>query len=506
MMTMVRCAALVGAGFVVMSCAPRDSTVSTSNPLGSGHDEILSQRFIAELVAETERTRELQMLEPVDAVTMTADEVRQLVQEQVAEVDMTVAQRIMQAFGFIPEGLDLGTQMVDLLSEEVLGMYDPDDDQLIVLQRVALGLNESSMDALMARMVLVHELTHALQDQHFETLEHTGEEVWSDDGESVYSCLAEGDATLTMFISSLRQKGAPVDPTLHPRFREVLRSQGESALPQSSAMSEAPPYFGHVLAAIYLEGAAFVADMRRLGGWRAVDAAHRRPPRSTRDILHTEHYLTGRGIVELELPGQLSGLNDGGYERVASAVLGELEAGAFLLPVDDLERLRTARDGWAGDRFAVYEATNGALALVWRLRFEEVSDATEYASAAHDAVIASGRGPCEDGSAPAAPDDEPANEASEESEDESGENAPTSTPGQFSESSAPDITRVLCNEGRDLIARQGDEVVILRNVPAAAVSAIAVSVMAAPSRTREVEPPQPSLLSNISAPPNAESP
>lgn len=492
MMTRVHRVALVGAAVVTISCAPRDAGVPTANPPESRDEELLSQRFIAELVAETERTRELQMQEPVEAITMTSDEVRALVQSQVAEVDMTVAQRIMRAFGFIPEGLDLGTQMVDLLSEEVLGMYDPDDDRLIVLRRVAVGLNESSMEAMMARMVLVHELTHALQDQHFDTLDHTGEEVWSDDGESVYSCLAEGDATLTMFVSSLRQKGAPVDPTLHPRFREVLRSQGESALPSSNAMAQAPPYFGHVLSGIYLEGAAFVAEMRRLGGWRAVDEAHRNPPRSTRDILHTEHYLTGRGIVELDLPESLPGLDDGGYERIASAVLGELEAGAFLLPMNDLERLRTAREGWAGDRFAVYEATNGALALVWRLRFEEDSDATEFATAAHDAAVASGRGPCEEESAPATTADEPASEASEGDD----ENA-TQTEGQASVSGASAMNRCVCNGGRDLVVRQGADVVILRDVPTASASSITEMVLSAPSEIREIEPPQPELLANV---------
>jgi hypothetical protein len=229
-------------------------------------------------------------------------------------------------------------------------------------------------------------------------------------------------------------------------------------------MSSAPPYFGYVFAAIYLEGAAFAAELRGLGGWRAVDDAHRRPPRSTRDILHTERYLDGTPIFELELAEAFPGLDDGGYERVASKVLGELEAGAFLLPLADAERLRRAAEGWAGDRFAVYERpADGALALVWRLRFVDMRDASEYLDAARDSAIASGRGPCEEVPLQAA-------------------------------SPVPSVHRILCHDGHDLFERRGPDVVVLRDVPRESAASIADAAFSGGAVERREAPPQPEVL------------
>jgi hypothetical protein len=450
-------AALALQAALAASCAHRDAGLSPTSGAGRAEpDDLLPRRVIDDIVRETERTRQLAMLEPVEAVTMTQDEIRALVRREIAETDMAQAERIMRAFGFIPPGLDLEAQLVDLYSEEVLGMYDPHLDRLIVLRSVASDLDGSTEEALNARMVLSHEITHALQDQHFHTLDRAGEEAWSDDAESVLSCLAEGDATLTMFVAAVAA-ATPVDPTLSPGFRQMLRAQGDAVLPQSEALTGAPPYFGHVLAAIYLEGAAFTAELRRLGGWRAVDEAHRRPPRATRDVLHTAAYLTGRRIIEIDLPDEMPGLDGAGWERVAEATLGELETGAYLLALADATRARAAAAGWAGDRFAVHRSREGdRLALTWRLSFESDGEAAEFVEAAREAELAAGRGPCA--------------------------------------GNAGQQASLACAEGRDALALRGADVVVLRDVPPGSAAQIVEALFAAPATPAEVEPPQPELL------------
>lgn len=451
---LLRLAALAAA-LLATSCT-HHSAGPGSTVAAEPDDDLLPRQVIDQIARETERTRQLRMREPIEVTTMTQDEIRALVQREIGESDLARAQAIMRAFGFIPPDLDLEQQLVDLYSQEVLGMYNPRLNALVVLRSVAAGLDESSTASLEARMVLAHEITHALQDQNFETLDRSDEEAWSDDAESVLSCLAEGDATLTMFVGAI-PPNAPMDPTLSPSFRQFLRAQGDAALPQSDALAGAPRYFGHVLAAIYLEGAAFAADLRRLGGWRAVDEAHRTPPRGTRDVLHTGAYLTGRRIFEIDFPDELPGLEPQAWERVAEATLGELETSAYLLDLRDANRARAAAEGWAGDYFAVYRSRESGdrLMLLWRLSFEDAAEAAEFVAAAVASEIAAGRGPCA----------QPGAEATH-----------------------------LCQGGADVIASRGADVVVLRDAPLDATAALTASLFAIQAVPREAVPPQPDLL------------
>ncbi len=141
---------------------------------------------------------------------------------------------------------------------------------------------------------------------------------------------------------------------------------------------------------------------------------------------------------------------------MATAVLGELETGAFLLPLDDAERLWSAAAGWAGDRFVVYATPDGPPALVWRLRFENDGEAQEFFQAAVDASRAADRGPCE---------------VRERSTDEASRHT------------------AWCEVGRDWFEVDHSDVVVLRSLPdEGATRPIADLVFAAPALDRPGEP------------------
>ena len=69
------------------------------------------------------------------------------------------SKRSAEAFGLIPKGFDLDSFMVDLLTEQIAGLYDPKDHEFYIADWIA---PEDQ------RMVMSHELTHALEDQHFQ--------------------------------------------------------------------------------------------------------------------------------------------------------------------------------------------------------------------------------------------------------------------------------------------------------------------------------------------------
>jgi uncharacterized iron-regulated protein len=172
------------------------------------------------------------------------------------------------------------------------------------------------------RGVLIHEMIHALQDQHF-GLDKLHESVEADDAELAKTALIEGDATYTMI--------------------EVLKKDQ----PKVAAMLDAPLAKAKDVrkAFLYAGGARYVKALKDRGGWEAVNKAYRFPPESTADVLHLE------GVSTIDLgPGD---------------VVGELGWIAILAQTPDTVALAmAAASGWRGDRVVEY---GGARA--WQVAF-----------------------------------------------------------------------------------------------------------------------------------------
>jgi len=172
------------------------------------------------------------------------------------------------------------------------------------------------------RGVLIHEMVHALQDQHF-GLEKLHESAEDDDAALAKAALIEGDATYTMI--------------------EVLKKDQ----PKVAAMLDAPLAKAKDVrkAFLYAGGARYVKALKDRGGWEAVNKAYRFPPESTADVLHPE------GVSTIDLgPGE---------------TVGELGWITLLAQTPDTAALATAAaSGWRGDRVVDY---GGARA--WQIAF-----------------------------------------------------------------------------------------------------------------------------------------
>jgi len=103
-----------------------------------------------------------------------------------------------EAFGLLPKNFDLDSFMVELLTEQIAGLYDPKAHEFYIANWIPL--NDQ-------RMVMAHELTHALQDQHFKI------ETWlkaarpNDDAELAREAFLEGSATAAMVDYLLQGTG-----------------------------------------------------------------------------------------------------------------------------------------------------------------------------------------------------------------------------------------------------------------------------------------------------------
>src|SRR5258708_4690294 len=137
------------------------------------------ERRMPELVRAAESYRGLKLERRVPWGRVSEPELRReviaefredLPPRRLAEVELG-----LKAFGLIPESMNLGTYVPELLSSQIAGFYDPHRKSLAVVDRPGGLLGREAGAQLGAEMtrkmedgLLVHELTHAIQDQHFD--------------------------------------------------------------------------------------------------------------------------------------------------------------------------------------------------------------------------------------------------------------------------------------------------------------------------------------------------
>ena len=112
------------------------------------------------------------------------------------------------------------------------------------------------------RGVLIHEMVHALQDQHF-GLAQLHQASFGSESELALAALIEGDATYTMI--------------------EVLQKEQPRVAMMLAAPLEKSRNFRNAF--LYAQGARYVKALKEKGGWAAVNAAYKNPPRTTAAVL-----------------------------------------------------------------------------------------------------------------------------------------------------------------------------------------------------------------------------
>jgi hypothetical protein len=251
---------------------------------------------------------------------------------------------------------------------------------------------------------MAHELTHALQDQHFDLRRFEHWPKGDSDAELAAHALIEGDATLAMvmYISS--------SPMRVLAFMNSLKTMGVD----TRELDQAPRVIRESLLFPYQEGLSWTRALYTEGGWSQVSKAFTTLPQSTEQIMHPEKYLAHEAPVKVTLPditnllnasGQRSEVRDqrsevikdvGGvshsgnrlasnlkplasWHRILSDVNGEW--GTYLLldqflksPADS----RRAAAGWAGDRYAIYESSAGEIVYVSSSTWDTLNDANEF--------------------------------------------------------------------------------------------------------------------------------
>ena len=122
--------------------------------------------FIAaadEVLGQLSQITGLKLLTPLKKSLRSREEIRAYVIKQMNEdknaAERYADQRSAEAFGLLPKGFDLDSFMINVLTEQIEGLYDPTTREFYIADWSPLADQ---------RMVMAHELTHALEDQHFQ--------------------------------------------------------------------------------------------------------------------------------------------------------------------------------------------------------------------------------------------------------------------------------------------------------------------------------------------------
>jgi hypothetical protein len=365
-----------------------------------------------DVLKETSAIRQLSIIRPVQSSTQSRAEIeRSLIKsldEDTTPASLHADEVTLKKLGLAPADFQYRALMLRVLTEQVAGYYDPKTRQFHLADWIDLDGQKP---------IMAHELTHALQDQHFNLRRFEHWPKGDSDAELAAHALVEGDATLAMALYVAN------NPLVALAFLKSLGAAGMA----SAELDKAPRALRESLLFPYQDGEKWVNALYKRGGWNEVSQAFTTLPQSTEQILHPEKYFAHEAPVKVTLPDVSSLLNasgraevrdqksevrdqksevsryagsadvpsalsakrelltahrsllTGGWHRIAYDVQGEW---GFYLILDQFLKApaesRRAAAGWGGDRFAVYEGPKGETLIASLSVWDTENDAREF--------------------------------------------------------------------------------------------------------------------------------
>lgn len=372
MLHMIRPLALL-----VLLLAPAPAApAQTSRPAAASAPADGSVKELVDMAREVEKDvaelRGWPFKKPVETDVRDEAQLRKFIEKRVFEEELgggklELTQAFLRLIGLIPADCDMRKTMMDVLLNQIGGFYDPQTKAFYMLQRSGV-----SYGPLVNRILVAHELTHALDDQYLDLdklmKSHESTEDWS----IAIGSVVEGSATQLMTAYAQKAMGSGKYDVAE--LNQVAKDEME----RSQAFLKAPPYF-RTLVASYLCGMYFVVrgDMAQIANidpetiQKNMLTVAKDPPRSSEQIVHPEKYWN-KGKRDLPVV-----FEDAALEKVIAGegrvvvhrnTVGEILCSQLTTDVDAEFNLmlagnpqywtNVAATGWGGDRF--YLIASGA--------------------------------------------------------------------------------------------------------------------------------------------------
>lgn len=350
-----------------------------------GLTAVETEAYVSRAMARVEHLRQREFLADVDVEVISRDELRNRTTEFANASGETSAywhwnNQVWEGLFIVGEDENVSDTFDELYGGAVLGYYDSETDELVVV-------SEDPETLVIDNVTLVHELVHALQDQHYNLSQakYGGE---TQDEQLATGALIEGDATYIeeLYIQKCEQEWDCV-PT-----------------PESNASDGSGTFNVGLLVLLlsqYSDGMAFVSSLVNESGWERIDSLYEDPPEATEQIIHVEPN-------ESSVPIEFEDTAQNGWELFddqgvnGSDTVGEasiytmfwyqgfeydisiVDQSAFLEPdggaYDWYNYTSPPSTGWANDRLFPYQK-DGQFGYVWVTEWDREADASQFQEA-----------------------------------------------------------------------------------------------------------------------------
>ena len=364
---------LAGFGLVGSLCAQQGTTAPSGSATIAPTPEFLATTD--EVINEMSEITGWKLKTPLKRSIRTREEIhayvlREMDDEKDAK-ERYASAKSAEAFGLIPKNFDLDHFMVDLLTEQIAGLYDPKQHEFYIADWIPPDEQ---------RMVMSHELTHALQDQYFQIEAWTKAAKPNDDAELARESVLEGSAMAGMLEYELRDKGLKLR-----ELPDIDPAAFVGDLSDTPMLKKAPLFIKDSLMFPYFSGLRFSMAILRAGGWGGFDAVFAKPPANTQQIMHPELYREGKTAapIKVDLPDGIPGKE---WTKLEEDSLGEFGWEEVLKQFGGAEHAAKVTEAWDGDDYATYERRDKLLMLFTRTRFDGAGAAGEFFRAYKDAL------------------------------------------------------------------------------------------------------------------------
>jgi hypothetical protein len=326
-------------------------------------------RAADEVLAQMSQILDLPIKQALKKSLRSKQEIREyLIREEKEDKDDAeryADSKTLEAFGLIPRGFPLDSFMLDVLTDQVAGLYDPKTKEFYIAEWIPPDEQ---------RTVMAHELTHALEDQSFHIDPWIKAARPNDDAESARQAVSEGSALAAMVDYTLRDEKVGVRDL--PDVSLLIRSGAIDEMDKDPNLAKAPSYIRDDLLFPYLAGTKFSQQfLKAHSGWSDLKLLFQNPPVSTQQILHPDLYLSGVQPEKVTLP-EWKALVPADWKLLEENVMGEFNLEEVLKQFLGQERANTLSPAWTGDRYAVFEdAKRNTNPLVVRVALDNAEDA-----------------------------------------------------------------------------------------------------------------------------------
>lgn len=275
--------------------------------------------------------------------------------EDLPPAELDGLQSALRLFSLIPDSLELRPTMIDLLTEQIAGYYDPDSNALFI---------PADIEPFQLRIVVSHELVHALQDQYVQ-LDSIITQRHANDRRSAAQAILEGQATLAQLLVLMPEQKPDTFP-LGWFWKQRAAMAAQQA--QMKEFARAPLWLREGLVFPYLGGADFIVWFRhKYFGRSVLDSM----PRSTEQILHPDRYAAHDEPTDVIFAA-------GEPDTVQwEDNLGEFETRLlFQQLLGNESEASTLATGWDGDRYQVLGARSDV--LVWYSAWDDAATAARF--------------------------------------------------------------------------------------------------------------------------------